>query len=829
MLVFAACTDEIDFHEDMQGKDCITLKVFNRPMTKAAGDDAYESHLTRLDVFFYVEGQTDRNCVYYQEVLDPDNNYQGGVIPFYVVDEQINMIFPDGNETCDVFVIANLPDELRTFDTDPEGGYSDTEYNRLSAILLEMDKEDEDGNQLPQLYDAIGKDFVMAGFDGNVRRDISTNNAEGTVKLIRAASKITVKINIPAKIVLDPDSDNPVTMVPVLEVEDGNGETVVPIVTSLHNKVKQGYLFPNGMIDTGMQVLPDDCYTETSEVRYRKIKEIDEDGEPGPEKYQYECEIPFYSYPSLWQKGDEHAAHFSLEIPWRRETEDSQSYHPYYYQILINATDRCLEPNHWYDMIVNVGVIGSSVELTPVPLHDLTFYVMDWTKQPDPSDAAGGDRYENLEIEEYIYFSVPQKRIEMNNTTVGELKFEASHNVGYALEWPTDENIQSTFDEMEKDYHTGNVAAYYVNCGNTPPQQRDLSRFIQNTDFVLSTSGKSLTLNFPAGEIEEYNDTQTNNANKYNIYSPVYVHLKVWLDINGDGEVTTDIDEDEFLEYVTFVYYPAMYIIPDESVQYSVYVNKYHKTTTSHDYIKIDDYDLGGAPGVDTDNNRWFMHVINVSSFADKDKFTLHGEEYSYIIGDPRVRKSDPNLNNDEYNMSASSTWNADGNAEGWAEDYNGDVLEHYYPTSTEGETFRVVAPKFRISSKLGGYSGSCHEGAAMRCASYQENGYPAGRWRLPTTAEIMFLVDLQSKGVIQMLFYTANNSNTYYYSATHRIQNKSATTISDDLSVDASVRCVYDEWYWGSEQEAVKSTATRPATGDEYEFTWGDRQIWPE
>lgn len=847
MLVFAACTDEIDFHEDVQGKDCITLKVFNRPMTKAAGDDAYESHLTRLDVFFYVEGQTDRNCVYYQEVLDPDNNYQGGVIPFYVVDEQINMIFPDGNETCDVFVIANLPDELRTFDTDPEGGYSNTEYNRLSAILLEMDKEDEDGNQLPQLYDAIGKDFVMAGFDGNVRRDISTNNAEGTVKLIRAASKITVKINIPAKIVLDPDSDNPVTMVPVLEVEDGNGETVVPIVTSLHNKVKQGYLFPNGMIDTGMQVLPEDCYMETSEVRYRKIKEIDEDVEPGPEKYQYECEIPFYSYPSLWQKGDEHAAHFSLEIPWRRDTEDSKSYHPYYYQILINAIDRCLKPNHWYDMIVNVGVIGSSVELTPVPLHDLTFYVMDWTTQPDPSYAAGGDRYEDLEIEEYTYFSVPQKRIEMNNTTVGELKFVASHNVRWALEWPTDTNIQSTFDEMEKEYHTGTVAAYYVNCGGDAPAQRDLSRFIQESDFSLSASGTSLTFNFPKAKIDAYNDTQANNANKYNIYSPVYVHLKVWLDINGDGQISEDLDEDEFVEYVTFVYYPAMYIEPDLSHPYSIWVNNRQSSTDIT--INPGNHNIGRNPGYS--GNNWdgkpsYMYTITVSSFSPDDKFLAHDEkEYTYIIGDPRQRVSDIELDNNNANVVATN-W-VSSNA--IAYDENGEIsyttrsLQYYYPTAYAGDAFRIVSPKFRIVSfHSSGWGNITSKGAAMRCATFQEDGFPAGRWRLPTEAEIMFVIGLQDKEVISSIFY---GSSQYYSStvvdATHnwrivypnKDNDPNAKPYWYNSDTNGSVRCVYDEWYWGSEREARPNPSwngSHTTSGqNEYLFTWGDRQIWPE
>lgn len=800
MFVFAACTEEIGLHEDMQDKDCITLKIFNSPMTKAADDDlSYESNLTRLDVFFYVEGQTNQNCVYYQSVTQSEYLTGAGEIPFYVVEDQINMIFPGGNETCDVFVIANLPDDMRTFDTDPAGGYADTEYNRLTSILLNL----EDGD-----YDVRGKNFIMAGFDGNVRRDISTNNAEGTVKLIRAASKITVKVNIPAEIVLNENTSTEVTMIPVLEAEAENGEKYVPIFSSLHNGVKQGYLFPDGMIDTGMQVLPDNCYFETSKASYTKVKDIDVDGVPGVEKYQYECEVPFYSYPSFWQKGDEHQAYFSLEIPWQKKGESS--YHPYYYQILINAVDRCLEPNHWYDMTVNVGVIGSLVEMAPVVLDDLSFYVLDWTTEPDPEDQVGGDRYEDLEIENYIYFSVPQKRIEMNNTTVGELKYEASHGVKWALEWPTDPDIQSTFDDLEITFNSSTkYYAYFIDCkpnkndNKVPPASSSLANFISSSNFTLSSSGHSIVFNYPKSTITA------------KVFSPVYVHAKVWLDIDGQGSVPND-SEVNFVEYVTFVYYPPIYIEPELSVTQSVYVNGNRASRTATDnliYINGTTYDLGGAYGQDDSK---YMHTITVSSFIESDKFELDGESVSYIIGDPRVRESDLNLNNDSYDL-------VDHND--WAVDAAGRRLQYYYPTSTDIEVARIISPKFRISSKLGGYSEGDREGTTMRCASYQENGYPAGRWRVPTTAEVAFIAYLQSQDVILDLFV-----NKYYFSSSHLVkEGNDGADVTDMDSADHSVRCVYDEWYWGSGQDALVMPNRNPTQGDYYYFTWGDRQIWPE
>ena len=265
-------------------------------------------------------------------------------------------------------------------------------------------------------------------------------------------------------------------------------------------------------------------------------------------------------------------------------------------------------------------------------------------------------------------------------------------------------------------------------------------------------------------------------------------------------------------------YYPPIYIVPELSVTQSVYVNGESATRASHNIIYVNGttYDLGGAPGSDDSK---YMHTINVSSFTDQDSFTLFGEEIKYIIGDPRSRKSDTNLNNDGYDMSADNR-----NGYGWVLDNRGRELENYYPTSTDGEVHRLISPKFRISSKLGGYSEGDREGVMMRCASYQENGYPAGRWRVPTTAEIAFIVFLQSQDVIQDLFV-----NNHYFSSTHMVTEKNndvdIVNIDND---DHSVRCVYDEWYWGSAKEADRKTTQGDATkGDYYLFTWGDKKIW--
>ena len=302
------------------------------------------------------------------------------------------------------------------------------------------------------------------------------------------------------------------------------------------------------------------------------------------------------------------------------------------------------------------------------------------------------------------------------------------------------------------------------------------------------------------------------------VYSPAYVFITIWLDVDGDGVH----DSDETLtEDVTIVIYPAIYIIGEESPLFSVFVNGWWNNqgagnvgnfndNNNYPYRKINGQQVGKVTGWDTSKH---MHVVTISAFsADKEEdymFAYNNEkkyDTEYIIGDPRVRKSNT------YGVT-------------WANDPSGKTLTNYYPTSTDPNAYQVIAPKFRISSKLAGYSHSSPQGAAYRCASYQEAGYPAGRWRLPTTAEVLFVIRLQEKGAIESLFHGGRS----YASATDNIKNNDNTfTLTKghdgyDNNNTLSVRCVYDEWYWGSEKEAKSNNSYNGG----YEFTWGDEKVY--
>ena len=203
----------------------------------------------------------------------------------------------------------------------------------------------------------------------------------------------------------------------------------------------------------------------------------------------------------------------------------------------------------------------------------------------------------------------------------------------------------------------------------------------------------------------------------------------------------------------------------------------------------------GGVHGLTGQNTNPNMYVIKTSVLP---------VDSEYILGDPRSL---------EVNNLSNNSW---ANAKG-IENLSGSnrTLQNYYPTLTTDAARDIIAPKFRIASSYGVTNSISYTNAQYRCASYQEDGYPAGRWRLPTQSEIAFIVQLSAQQVIPTLF-TANNA---YWCAGGRVTpNANGTvTISQTTGNNSGpVRCVYDEWYW--EKSAYPRMPDNNVT-----FTWGD------
>ena len=234
-----------------------------------------------------------------------------------------------------------------------------------------------------------------------------------------------------------------------------------------------------------------------------------------------------------------------------------------------------------------------------------------------------------------------------------------------------------------------------------------------------------------------------------------------------------------------------------------VYVNGYNDRI-NHDNLGR----VGSSADGSSDNANPNMYIIESS---------LLPESLGYTIGDPR----------------SSSVYNLGDN---WSTTAQGRRLSYYHPSSDSEEAKSIIAPKFRIASSHGKLFALyqyedyliTYENAQRRCASYQEDGYPAGRWRVPTKAEIEFMIMLSNQELIPSLFSETNKGRwdlAGYFSADggaifpwndKTIGYKTKDEIGKgSVPQKNGVRCVYDEWYWGSDRVNVNT------------FTWGDRQTF--
>ena len=213
-------------------------------------------------------------------------------------------------------------------------------------------------------------------------------------------------------------------------------------------------------------------------------------------------------------------------------------------------------------------------------------------------------------------------------------------------------------------------------------------------------------------------------------------------------------------------------------------------------------------------SDAFYMTDITITAFASNNNSYDVGETtstsnfnnttnhtYFYKIGDPRVMASSVynnwSLNGYMYDESRSGGGYGGGS---WTANTNSWETEGSIMICAQDDNSRnIVAPHILVSSALNAMNnGVTFDNAVKRAATYQEAGYPAGRWRLPTEAEMAFIVARQKDGTIPNLYAT----NDVYWSGSGRVMS---TSTSEGIrfrnrtnSETMSCRFVYDLWYWG-------------------------------
>ena len=473
--------------------------------------------------------------------------------------------------------------------------------------------------------------------------------------------------------------------------------------------------------------------------------------------------VPFYSYSTKWTTGAENEVYLELAIPWAVKTvgDAEPTYQTFYYQVPVSADKMSLVRNAYYKLTLDVGVLGGLTKpVTVVP----SYVVIDW-----------GTNNVNVTLSRPKYLIVDEKEVVLNNTTEARVGYQSSDAINAYI---------IAFKYYKKTTTTSGGG--FWGGGSTTKVQLDLTT-------------TTYTVNQEMSSIADVADGLTGNDYRFNVTwdeaskQVIFSHLldntksdtdKVYHYLPYEVTVRVTNEETGFYEDIVFKQYPAMYISTEEGISGSVFVNKNQSSSSTGQPWYY-------ADPTNTVNMSGNIYRITVSAF---DASTSR-----YLICDPRVPS-----NNAEFKFYNVSNGTANTNSPvTTATDISGDKTLTGYRATVEGEeSVNFVAPEFIIASAYGHYQPSwknmyAKTSTKYRCAGYQEAGYPAGRWRIPTPAELEVIGKLCAEGKIESIF----NDGTSYMSSNGPYKYSAGDgTFTKDGGLDAatgSVRCVYDTWYW--------------------------------
>jgi hypothetical protein len=549
---------------------------------------------------------------------------------------------------------------------------------------------------------------------------------------------------------------------------------------------------------------------------------------------------PFYSYPSCWESKDVNAPFLKVILKWSSYDEGGPISNvpathgtqkvidkEFYYKITIpNQLE--LKSNNWYKINLDLAVLGSEADDATVTIPG-TYSIVAWS---DPDEAMGGD------LNSGRYLTVGGNKTQEK---VGNIVYETFVAYSDKVEIPiiTSHPFEvvgtpsSDYDTFKSPYTVGHLT-YGTSADGTSfkiTPSDDYTYLTLEHNRVKSINSTSFEAKDVAPITYTFQIKHTDNSN-YNRYIKVIQYPSIYVSQIDGGNVFLD------------GYFQCLTSIPD-SFGYAGTVNKtdngytisgyqsrgfngtvwnYNSTVNSNAYRTGDNSQHNTTPG--NGNHNYVMTpygpltydgklprkmtLVTVSAFdSSSSTYTISSagsssNKFEYLIADPRSSQNwTTNAHLIPYLTSQSTANSNNMTHTAWTE-----AQEKAIKVGTRTKNF--IAPAFLISSRWNrpGEQGTYPqtlEQAEQRCATYQEAGFPAGRWRLPTEAEIFFVYTLQNKNLVDGLFTGGTSSYGYWASSGNDFGYRQATGsesfVSHNNTTNRSIRCVYDYWYWGDER----------------------------
>lgn len=756
-----------------------------------AGMDGTKDGVTRLnenllgdiDFFFYPGADPTGDAVMHRKVTSGKKEGHD-VFRLEITSDDVNLrLFPSESKTtqCTVFAIVNYPGTL-VEDEEDLGG---TSLEDLEMIVVNTDFLQEDTKEYKQ------PSFMMSGRTVlNLRGRTQIMTATGDIYLERYASKMTIGISVTEK----KELPNHEVWYPMLEGME------IYLVNAAGSVRLSGE-------DTNPHFF---SYAENP----RKFAKLVNDeivpivGKTG----DYYDSYPMYMYPQHWTYGATYGTdrepYLKLVLPWARSAENGHSttQKQFYYKIVIpddtrgDDFKRRFIRNNWYHLNIDISILGAETDEASIPVTPGTCFMVYWQDKNVVIKQA--------EIGSARYLSVDQNFYEIHN--------EDSHDIHYTTSHPVIlKNIRVTRPYYGEST-SGDALGGTIHCATAEDPYPVGSYYLEYDEEQrkkLSDDGK-----------DWFDNTGTYLVYKHRLIND---YMKKMFDYSPYRVTFTLVHEDRpddtrYSKDITIIQYPAIYIEglmnSDDTFVFQRHGNWKKDIYTSDHWgyvyvdneqiVRPDDHNkaidntyINGwkAQGYNYPNAEEYHWRIVWYTGGSRDIFkmnvTVLPPRSEFVIGDPRTDEID---NLDKSFHTAPSLYGA-----------NPRTLQWYYPTENSERTYNMMAPSYRIASKCGGveFDGITYEQALWRCASFQEDGFPAGRWRLPSRGEISFIAQLSANKAFTFLF----GEGGVYWSANGAIKVL-VGGIQDVSDTRALARCVYDSWYWGDTQQDDRS-----------QFVWGD------
>ncbi len=643
------------------------------------------------------------------------------------------------------------------------------------------------------------------------------------ISLSRVAAKLNLTLNI------EPSVTGTIgdTWTPILQ------EIQAYYVNALNNKTNVGATPLNraGLTDeTGY-----DYFTYPTNY---KIEATQEGG------YTFVAD-PVYTYPQEWKSGDNGEPYFKVFLPWMSNKRGSSNF---YYKITVpkpaSGTTWTIDRNTCYNVVVDLAVVDAASDYVEVPGN---YTIQDWGTGGEPGgNGLAAAKYFDVPVREYKLYSKESINIPFSSssavtayfTEISYWYYGSTNGTHYHFRFNNAETPVSSVTlptDKDSDNQSLNVQNY---AGVSVNAAKDLN------EYKLEVSGKNVVFSHNLNEIFSVRTIQLVIKNEDGRTANVTITQHPAI------EVAARNSKNAFLD--------GWYNLGSKDVRDADgHLTGHKHTPTGNQYMPHIDYWRTGTEWTPTSGNssngslyaggntsvradHFFLTEVSVSAFSEtNNKYKVRAGSNtgaittkSYRLGDPRVPASThynsttssgttPRfvLKRYLYSDKAKRTDNGDGTYTEYSDD--ADVTMAWQEplkiliASQKEEDQNIIAPRLLVSSHMnitGGvpWNNSDGTGIVQRCAMYQEAGYPAGRWRLPTEAEFAFMMKLQSDGTLPGLFA----DNCYYRVADgrkiHVGTDGNDIPYTDSNSGTVYIRMVYDVWYWGDDPtEGVEKIRT--------------------